>query len=302
MMRTLSSRLFVAVAMGWVALIRSSQHWRPGLRNLSAQTIGFVLWLVVVRRRRIVNANLSACFPQWSSQRRRHVARRLFCRMARSVLDYGILWYADKARLQTFVRTEGIHHLKSALENHQPLIVLAPHFVGLDAGGIRIATEQRVVSIYARQSNPVWDQQLRQGRSRFNEPVLIPRRGADLRTAIRAMREGLPFYYLPDMDNGDANSIFVPFFGVEAATLPMVTRLAKTVGARVVLAVTEQVDDGYVLHISAPWDAFPGDSIEADTERMNQEIEAWVQKLPDQYLWTHRRFKTRPHGAPSIYH
>jgi KDO2-lipid IV(A) lauroyltransferase len=157
------------------------------------------------------------------------------------------------------------------------------------------------VTIYARQSNPVWDQCLQKGRARFNEPVLIARRGSDLRTALRAMREGLPFYYLPDMDNGDQNSIFVPFFGQPAATLPMVSRLARSLGAKVVMAVTEQTAAGYVLHIEAPWRDFPGSSVEADTLRMNREIERWVRRMPDQYLWTHRRFKTRPPGATALY-
>ena len=131
--------------------------------------------------------------------------------------------------------------------------------------------------------------------------LLIARRGWDLRAVVRAIRGGLPFYYLPDIDGGASNSIFVPFMGVPTATLPMVSRLARMIGARVVMTVTEQTRDGYVLHIEPPWDDFPGPSIESDTERMNREIERWVRRLPDQYLWTHRRFKTRPPGAPPIY-
>jgi Kdo2-lipid IVA lauroyltransferase/acyltransferase len=219
--------------------------------------------------------------------------------LARGALDYGVLWNGTREQVQDFVRVEGIEHLRQPA--NYPLILLAPHFVGLDAGGMRIATEHQVVTIYARQSNPVWDQWLRRGRARFNEPVLIARRGFDLRNALRGMRSGLPFYYLPDMDNGDGNSIFVPFFGVPAATLPMVSRLARSISAKVVMAVTEQTPAGYVLHIEAPWADFPGPSIEADTLRMNQEIERWVRLMPDQYLWTHRRFKTRPEGAPGIY-
>jgi KDO2-lipid IV(A) lauroyltransferase len=115
------------------------------------------------------------------------------------------------------------------------------------------------------------------------------------------MKDGLPLYYLPDTDLGETNSLFVPFFGVPAATIPMVSRLARLIDAKVVMAVTEMTADGYLLHLEAPWRDFPGASIEADTERMNREIERWVLRLPDQYLWTHKRFKTRPPGAPSIY-
>ncbi|HYA65545.1 MAG TPA: lipid A biosynthesis acyltransferase, partial [Burkholderiaceae bacterium] len=123
----------------------------------------------------------------------------------------------------------------------------------------------------------------------------------DLRAVLRAMRGGLPFYYLPDMDSGDGNSIFVPFFGVAAATLPMVSRLARSIDAKVVMTVTEQTPEGYVLHVEAPWRDFPGASVEQDTVRMNREIERWVLRMPDQYLWTHRRFKSRPVGAASLY-
>jgi KDO2-lipid IV(A) lauroyltransferase len=288
-----------AIARLWIALVKRSARWSAHRRERVAAMLGNLLWLVVVRRRRIAHANLRACFPQMTRAERGALARRLFRRMARGVLDYGLLWNGTRQDVQAFVRVEGLSHLLE--RGGRPLIMLAPHFLGLDAGGIRIATEFKAVSIYARQSNPVWDRQLQFGRARFNEPVLIARRGADLRSALRAMREGLPFYYLPDMDSGDQNSIFVPFFGVPAATLPMVSRLARSMGARVVMTVTEQTADGYVLHVEAPWEDFPGASIEEDTLRMNREIERWVRRMPDQYLWTHRRFKTRPPGTEPIY-
>jgi KDO2-lipid IV(A) lauroyltransferase len=122
-----------------------------------------------------------------------------------------------------------------------------------------------------------------------------------MRSVLRTVRDGFPLYYLPDMDLGATNSIFIPFFGVPAATIPMVSRLARMTGAKVVMTVTEMTDDGYVLHVEPPWTGFPGASVEEDTLRMNREIERWVMRMPDQYLWTHKRFKTRPPGSPSIY-
>jgi len=291
--------IYRAVAHLWVAIIRASAGWPMALRSSLAAIIGDVGWLVVARRRRIADANLHACFPQMPAAERRRIARSMFRRVARGVLDYGVLWTGSAARLQDFVRVVGAEHLEAAAG--APLILLAPHFVGLDAGGLRLTTQRRMATLYARQSNPVWDEKLRAGRARFNEPVLIAKRGFDLSTALRAMRAGLPFYYLPDMDIGDANSIFVPFFGVPAATLPMVSKLARSVGARVMMAVTEQTPEGYVVHLEAPWTDFPGASLEEDAARMNREIERWVLRMPDQYLWTHRRFKTRPPGLPGIY-
>lgn len=289
-----------ALARVWIALIGVTAGWSAAGRSRLASLIGDVLWLFVRPRRRITLANLRACFPQLTQRERRSLGRRLFRNIARSALDHSVLWRGSREAVERLVRVQGAQYLADPA--NRPLILLAPHFVGLDAGGLRVNTLVRGVSIYAQQSNAAWDAKLLEGRQRFNDPVLIPRRGAsELKEVLRAMKAGLPFYYLPDMDNGATNSIFVPFFGVAAATIPMVSRLARLNGARVMMAVTEMTADGYVLHFEAPWHDFPGDSVEDDTERMNREIERWVLRLPDQYLWTHKRFKTRPPGSPPLY-
>jgi KDO2-lipid IV(A) lauroyltransferase len=283
-----------------IALINATAGWSVRARARAAAVVGDLLWLLVRPRRRIALANLRACFPHMAEAERAALGRRLFRNIARSALDHSVLWRGSRQQVESLVRVEGVEHLTDPA--NRPLVLLAPHFVGLDAGGLRVNTLVRGVSIYARQSNAAWDEQLLAGRRRFNDPVLIPRRGAaELKSVIRAMKEGLPLYYLPDMDLGETNSIFVPFFGVTAATIPMVSRLARVIDARVVMAVTEMTADGYLLHFEPPWRAFPGVSVEKDTARMNREIERWVLRLPDQYLWTHRRFKTRPPGAASIY-
>lgn len=284
----------------WIAAINTTANWSVASRARLGAALGDLLWLAVRPRRRITLANLRACFPQLSEAERRALGRRLFRNVARSALDHAVLWRGSRAAVERLVRVEGAQHVADA--RNRPLILLAPHFVGLDAGGLRVNTLVRGVSIYARQSNAAWDEWLLKGRQRFNEPLLIPRRGAaEMKPVIRAMKQGLPLYYLPDMDVGRDNSIFVPFFGVPAATLPMVSKLARLIGAKVVMAVTEMTPDGYVLHFEAPWRDFPGPSVEDDTLRMNREIERWVRRLPDQYLWTHKRFKTRPPDAPPFY-
>jgi len=283
-----------------IALINSTAGWSVAARARVGRIVGDLLWLLVLPRRRILLANLRACFPQMSEPERRALGRRLCRNIGRSVFDHSVLWCGNRDDVQRLVRIEGAEHIENP--DNRPLILLAPHFVGLDAAGTRLNLLVRGVSIYARQSNPVWDAWLLKGRQRFNDPLLIPRRGAaELKAVIRAMKQGLPLYYLPDMDLGADNSIFVPFFGVPAATIPMVGKLARLIGAKVVLAVTEMTADGYVLHLEPPWRDFPGHNIEEDTARMNREIERWVLRLPDQYLWTHKRFKTRPPGAPPLY-
>ena len=283
----------------WIALIDATLRWSQRARTRLASVVGDLLWWTVVPRRRIALINLRLCFPQWSDAERRKVGRSTFRNMARAIFDHSLLALASREDLIAYVRVVGLEHLIDPA--NRPLILVAPHFVGLDAGGLRVSIELKAATIYARQRNRTWNDWVLRIRARFNTPLLIAREGFDLRAAIRAMKQGLPFYYLPDQDYGAQHSVFVPFFGTQTATIPMVARLAKMTGARVVMAVSEMTADGYVLHLEAPWRDFPGTSVEQDTARMNREIERWVQRMPDQYLWTHRRFKSRPPGEPKIY-
>lgn len=291
-MRALAARLAIA-------FVERSARWRPQTRARLARWLGDLLWWVAAPRRRVTLANLALCFPQLTAAQRATLGRRTFHNIARALLDHGVLATASREAFDHFVRIEGAQHLSDP--RNRPLILVAPHFVGLDAGGVAANTLVRGVSIYARARNPAWDRWLLAIRNRFNAPLLIQREGFDLRAAVRALKEGLPFYYLPDQDPGSRNGIFVPFFGVAAATLPMVPRLARMTGAKVALCATEMTADGYVLHIEPPLNDYPSGDVEADTARMNQQIERWVRRLPDQYLWTHKRFKTRPAGQPAIY-
>jgi Kdo2-lipid IVA lauroyltransferase/acyltransferase len=291
--------LNVALAKLWIALINATLNWPQRARTQLASVLGDLLWWIVVPRRRIALTNLRLCFPFFNEQQRARIGRLCFRNIARSGLDHSVLWCGERDAVERYIGVHGIEHLHAAAG--APLILIAPHFVGLDAGGIRFNTLMRGISIYSTQTNAVWDEWLLKGRQRFNDPMLVARQGADMRTVIRSVQRGLPLYYLPDMDLGAANSIFVPFFGVPSATIPMVPRIARMTGARVMMAVTEMTAGGYVLHFEPPWSNFPGESIEADTARMNREIERWVLKMPEQYLWTHRRFKTRPAGQSSVY-
>jgi KDO2-lipid IV(A) lauroyltransferase len=287
------------IAQFGVWLINLTQHWSQRTRSRVAHALSDLIWWLAWPRRHVTLANLRACFPQKSEAERKRLGRLTFRSLARAALDHSVLWNADRAMIERYVRVEGEQYLLDPA--NRPIVVIAPHFAGLDAGGVRANTLVRGASIYSRQKNPVWDDWLLKARKRFSDPVLIPRQGIDMRSVVRIVREGLPLYYLPDMDLGPTNSIFVPFLGVQTATIPMVSRIARMTGARVIMAVTEMTEDGYVLHFEAPWEDFPGASIEEDTARMNREIERWVLRMPTQYFWTHKRFKTRPDGEPSLY-
>jgi Kdo2-lipid IVA lauroyltransferase/acyltransferase len=262
--------------------------------------VGRLAYLLAIRRRRIVETNLRLCFPELSAVQRDKLARASFAVLGRSVLERGILWWSSKARVLRLIRLEGIEHLDAAA--NQAVILLVPHFAGMDVGWARIACERRLAGIYAKQKNPYFEKVLYRGRVRFSEGVHI-RRDEGLRPAIRAMREGLPFYYLPDMDFGDQQVVFVPFFGHLAATITAVSRLAAACNAKVIPCVSRILDGGagYVVKLYPAWDNFPGVDVEGDARRMNAFIEDRVREMPEQYYWVHRRFKTRPPGEEKIY-
>ena len=294
------SSLNEAFSRAWVRIVRSFRHLPMPARWGLARCTAAIFWQAVPKRRHVILTNLRLCFPELSEDERIRLARSVYVRLARAAIDHGTLWTGTKEEVQALVKFEGLEHLLN--RENRPIIVVSPHFAGLDAAGIALNTYVRGVSLYQKQSNPVWDKALLEGRLRFSNPVLIAKTGDnDLRTVMKHIREGLPFYYLPDMDHGARNSIFVPFFGVKAATIPMVSRLARVMRAKVVWCIATMTEDGYRVEISAPLENFPTKDPEADTMRLNKELEAYIRRHPDQYLWVHRRFKTRPEGEPSVY-
>ena len=264
--------------------------------------LGRVLYALGGRRRRIVEVNLALCFPELDAVRQRELAQAHFQALARSLLDRGTLWWASRERLTKLIAIEGEEKITALRAAGQPIILLAPHFVGLDAGGVAIAMRFDSVSIYAAQSNPLFNRLLLKGRRRFGDQLLLSRQDG-ARATIKAMKSGRPLYYLPDLNGRRRDSIFVPFFGIPTATISGLSRLAKAAGAAVVPCVAQMLPggQGYRIVIGDPWPNFPSADVEADTAHMNRWIEATVRTMPEQYYWVHRRFKKRPLGEPRLY-
>ena len=264
------------------------------------RALGRLFFLLGRRRRRIALVNLRLCFPQMTERARMVLVGKHFAAFGRSFLERGILWWAPERRIRRLVRVDGGEHLAAAAGT--PVILLTPHFVGLDMGWTRLTCDHDMVSVYANQKDFYFNAALLHGRERFGKSELLSRQ-AGIRRAISAMQKGLPFYYLPDMDYGQRDTIFVPFFGYPTATLTGVSRLARICGAKVIPCVTRMLDggDGYVVKLYPAWDNFPGTGIESDTRRMNAFIEERVLEMPEQYYWVHRRFKTRPPGEAKPY-
>lgn len=287
--------LFTYLLVGFLWLL----HWLPlpVLRAIGG-ALGALLYAVGRERRKVALTNLRLCFPEKTEAERADLARRHFIAFSRAVLDRTLGWWASKERLERIIRIHGAEHLNDP--EGKPIILLSPHFVGLDAGATRISMYVTGCSVYSNQKNPVFNKLLYDGRKRFNPTVLFSRQEG-MRGIIKAMKAGHQFYYLPDMDFGPKESIFVPFFGVQAATIPGVARLVRLTGARVVACITRQVANGYEVEVMPPWQDFPGASVEADTEYVNRFIESQVLRMPEQYFWLHKRFKTRPPGEQRFY-
>ena len=291
------SLLPVWLGVGFLWLL----HWLPlPLQAALGNALGWLLAMKPGKRRRVVAANLALCFPDAPKALRRRWLRQTFQASMRAVLEHGVLWWGSEARLRRLVK---IDNPEAALgDGVRPVIWLAPHFVGLDMGGVRLAMDHRAASMYAPAKDPVTDKFMLHGRSRFLPPTLASR-GEGIKPALKALKDHLPFYYLPDQDHGRRNAVFVPFFGVPAATVSALPRLARLTHAQVVPVITRQLPGGrgYAVRFYPPWDNYPSDDVEADVARMNAFIEDRIREMPAQYLWLHRRFKTRPAGEPGLY-
>lgn len=261
-------------------------------------TVGSILFRF--GRGRVTEINLALCFPEMPPAERRALGIRHFRMLGRNAFELSKMVWGTEEDLLKMIHVEGLEHLEAA--QGRPVIVLAPHFIGLNMGGIRVAYQvPGSTSIYSRQKNPVLDRIFLKARMRFGNPVLVSRQEG-LRAIVRVIKSGKAFYYLPDMDHGIRDAIFSPFFGVQAATITTLPRLAKLTGAAVVPVITRQVGDGYVVRFYPEWKDYPSGNLEADVRRMNAFIEDRVREMPEQYFWAHKRFKTRPPGEPSPYH
>lgn len=276
-------------------------HWLPlPLLGRLGEMVGSVLFVALPARRRITLVNLRLCFPEWSESARRKVAKKHFQSYARAVLERGILWWGSPRRLQRLLVIEPAVPLLQI--RARPTILLCPHFVCLDVAGVAVLRESPLCSIYTRQQNHVFDEALRKGRSRFS-PVKLFARADGIKPILRALREHVPFFMLPDMDFGPRDAEFVPFFGNLAATLTAPARIAASVDAQVIPVVATFLPDyrGWRIKFYPAWENYPGDDILSATRRMNYFIEQCIDETPEQYFWSHKRFKTRPPGSPNPY-
>ncbi len=273
-----------------------------GVQAALGRALGRLLHAVAGSRRRVALRNVQLCFTEQPVEARRALVREHFQWLGRSLLERGLLWFASPERLRRLIHVEG--DVQLAERSARPVMWLVPHFMALDVAGasVLLFQKRKGISIYQAQSNPVMDAALRRGRLRLGNAEIFSRDDA-AKPLLRAIRRGDAFFNLPDMDFGERDAAFVPFFGVPAATLLAPSRLAKAMNMVVQPVIAEMLPggQGYRVTFQDPWPDFPTADPVADTAAVNRWIESEIHRNPAQYLWVHRRFKTRPAGEPSLY-
>lgn len=264
--------------------------------------LGSLCYLLVRPRTRVGLTNLAACFPEKTPAERKRLLRGHYRHMVLLVLEYGRYWYADAGSLKQAVRYIDKIHLDNALAAGDKVILLYPHFTAFEAAVYALNQDVPLISVYSHQKNRQLDEQILQGRHRYQNVFLIGRTEG-LRSIIKQIKNSnAPFLYLPDQDFGAKDSVFARFFGIPTATITGLSRIAKLTGAKVIPAIPTRLADGSVdLRFYPAWDNFPGSDPLADAQRMNDFIEARVREQPAQYYWLHKRFKTRPAGEAPFY-
>jgi len=293
------SHLGAHAVLGLVWLL----HFLPlGVQAVLGRGFGGLLRRLGRSRRTVAARNVALAFPALDAAAQRALVHEHFALLGRSILERGLLWHASPQRLKRLIRVEGD---AGFAERHDgPVMWLVPHFLALEVAGAAVQLYQRrpALDVYTPQSNPVFDVALLRGRSRLAEPLML-RRDEGARAIVRALRDGRAFFNAPDMDFGLRDAAFVPFFGQPASTLLAPSRLARSLGMAVqpIVAEMRPGGQGYVVRFLPAWTDWPTADPEADAARMNAFIEDQVRRMPAQYFWVHKRFKTRPPGAPPVY-
>jgi KDO2-lipid IV(A) lauroyltransferase len=262
--------------------------------------LGGLLYHLMGRRREVAFRNVSRCFPELNREQTKKLVKANFRSLARTVFETAWCWGMSRRRFMRKVRVEGQARLLDAEEAGKGVLLTTAHMTCMEVGG-RVSCEMApVTGVYRPLSNPVLEWYQNRGRLAYAHGMISKR---EMRTSIRYLRNGGILWYAPDQDFGPSRSVFVPFFGIQTATLEATHKLVMLTGCAVVpmFPSFDPETRTYVLRVLPALEGFPGGDVHTDLARLNAEMENHVRSVPEQYWWIHRRFKTRPEGESSFY-
>jgi len=236
--------------------------------------LGSLFYLLHSRRRNIAYKNIRTCFPEFSDAKCRKINWHQFCLLGQSTITICMNWWISPARFDRLVTIHGREHHDEAVANGGAVILLTPHFLSLEVSGMALQREREMIGMYQYMKNPLINILALRGRSRFSNNGFMFERKGPLRVLIRGLRKGLPMFYSPDQD-AVHKGVFAPFFGTLVSTTPALSKLVKVTNGQVIPC------RNYI--------------------RPCKSIEDMIRQAPEQYLWVHKRFKTRPEGEPKFY-
>ena len=263
--------------------------------------LGTLSLLLLSERRRIARTNINLCFPELGNRERHRLLRRSFYNSGMALFESALAWWGDEKKLRPLMHIEGLENLKQAEEKGNGVIMLGAHYTTIEMGGRIMSTHvDNFTPTYKRARNKAFELVMAWSRKRIHNDLI---KSMDMRDVVRTLKNRKIIWYAPDQDYGMRSSVFAPFMGVPAATLTMASRLSKLTGAPVLPWYAERLpgSQGYKLTIAPALKNFPSGDDVRDTTQVNDAITAHVRHVPEQYLWGHRRFKTRPVGEPPVY-
>lgn len=262
--------------------------------------LGWLAARLLVARRRVAERNVALCLPELSAAEQKVLVESNLRDAGVMLVEFALAWFgSDAAIARVPVRIDGLERLAAAKAAGRGVLLVGGHFSHLELCARLISYRLRISAMYRVMDNAVFEQQVLAARLRYAEAMFTK---TQIRQSVRYLRDGGVLWYAPDQDMRGKDSVFVPFFGVQAATISATHHLARLSGADVMPFYHRRLPEGgYVIEIGEALADYPSDDVAADTARINVAIEAMVRAAPEQYFWLHKRFKTRPDGAESIY-
>jgi Kdo2-lipid IVA lauroyltransferase/acyltransferase len=284
----------------FLGLLRLASVFPYRIQLKLGSMLGKILMRLSRKKQHIVDINLARCLPEKSPQERERIKLQCFENLGISLLEMAMGWWWKDEQLKPLGEVIGLEHIESCLNNNQGVILLTGHFTSLEIAGRLLSYYTPFQVMYRTQRNRLFDSFLYTKRNELYEATISRKNTLQL---IKGIKKGIPTWYAPDQDFKKERNVFAPFFGIPTATITASARLAKSSGAAVLPYYPERKADGsgYILRIDPPLENFPSGDDLADATAINASIEKFVHLHPEQYMWVHPRFKTRPPGEPAFY-